>query len=67
MKSFRGLFHFSRHPWLLAAVLILPFFASGCATALNSENWNLNALRDDRAVDIDKRLEGNKPIVVNPF
>jgi hypothetical protein len=49
----------------MAAVLASVAF-SGCAV-FNSENWNFDALRDDRAVDIDKRLEGTKPIVVNPF
>jgi hypothetical protein len=50
----------------VAAILVLLASAGGCAM-FNSENWNFDALRDDRAVDIDHRLEGTKPIVVNPF
>lgn len=40
--------------------------AAGCA-AWNLDRFSLNTLRDDRAVDIDQRLEGTKPIVANPF
>jgi hypothetical protein len=47
-------------------MLILLATPSGCAR-WNSEDFSLNRLRDDRAVDIDHRLEGTKPIVVNPF
>jgi len=39
---------------------------AGCAT-WNLDRFHPNQLRDDRAVDIDQRLEGTKPIVVNPF
>lgn len=64
---FRHRFHFSCRFACLAVVLAALATSSGCAAFFNSENWNLNALRDDRAVDIDRRLEGTKPIVVNPF
>jgi hypothetical protein len=61
-----NLFYSSRRTILLAAILLLTS-ASGCQM-FNSENWDLNGLRDPRAVDIDNRLEGgNRPIVVNPF
>jgi hypothetical protein len=50
----------------LAAVLIFVASSVGCST-WNLDRYNLNTLRDDRAVDIDQRLEGSKPIVVNPF
>jgi hypothetical protein len=40
--------------------------SAGCAR-WKLEDFSLNRLRDDRAVDIDHRLEGTKPIVVNPF
>jgi hypothetical protein len=50
----------------LAAMLVLLVSASGCAR-WKLEDFSLNRLRDDRAVDIDHRLEGTKPIVVNPF
>jgi hypothetical protein len=58
--------YFSRWLVLVAATMSL-ISASGCAM-FNSENWDLDFLRDPRAVDIDNRLEdGNRPIVVNPF
>jgi hypothetical protein len=31
------------------------------------ETWNVDRLRDDRAVDIDERLSSDEPIVKNPF
>jgi hypothetical protein len=50
----------------VAAILVLLATASGCAS-WKLEDFNLNRLRDERAVDIDHRLEISKPIVVNPF
>lgn len=47
-------------------MLVLLISTGGCAR-WNLEDFSLNRLRDDRAVDIDHRLEGTKPIVVNPF
>ena len=29
--------------------------------------WNMDRYRDERAVDIDNRLNKNEPIVKNPF
>jgi hypothetical protein len=40
--------------------------AGGCAL-WNKELWNPNHYRDERAVDIDNRLEKNVPLVKNPF
>jgi len=51
---------------LVAAILVALTSASGCAR-WKLEDFNPNRLRDDRAVDIDHRLEGMKPLVVNPF
>jgi hypothetical protein len=48
------------------AVILVSVTISGCAS-WNLDRFSINKLRDDRAVDIDKRLEGTKPIVVNPF
>lgn len=59
------IFHSISRKTCMAAILASVTIA-GCA-AFNSDNWNPNRLRDDRAVEIDKRLEGAKPIVVNPF
>jgi hypothetical protein len=44
---------------LLAAV-------EGCALWSN-DHWNLDRYRDERAVDIEERLERREPIVKNPF
>jgi hypothetical protein len=48
----------------MAAFLFL--LAGGCAM-FDRENWELNRYRDERAIDIDQRLEANTPIVENPF
>jgi hypothetical protein len=45
--------------------LLLPT-AAGC-TLWDRHRWNLDRLRDDRAVDIDHRLDQAEPIVQNPF
>jgi hypothetical protein len=58
--------HSNRRALCLAAILSLPIFATGC-TLWNKSTWDLNQLRDERAVDIDQRLEQNKTIVKNPF
>ncbi len=63
---FRHCLHFNRRLGCVAVVLLLLVSAGGCAS-WNLERFNLNRLRDDRAVDIDNRLEGSKPIVANPF
>jgi hypothetical protein len=38
----------------------------GCH-AFDGERWNLDQYRDEQAVDIEKRLSREKPIVANPF
>jgi hypothetical protein len=48
------------------AAIFASLATAGCAS-WNLNRLNINELRDDRAVDIDQRLEGSKPIVVNPF
>jgi hypothetical protein len=45
--------------------MLLPS-AVGCAF-FQPENWNPSKYRDERAVDIDKRLDSREPIVQNPF
>jgi hypothetical protein len=50
----------------VAVLAVLPASAGGCAF-FNVENWNPNKYRDERAVDIDKRLDSNEPIIKNPF
>ncbi|MCI0335366.1 MAG: hypothetical protein L0228_19330 [Planctomycetes bacterium] len=63
---FRHWLHFNRRLGCVAAILVLLISAGGCAS-WNLDRFSLNRLRDDRAVDIDNRLEGSKPIVANPF
>jgi hypothetical protein len=58
-------FHFTRR-LALAAAMLLPLFVGGCKL-MNSEWWNPDHYRDDRAVDIDHRLDKAEPIVKNPF
>lgn len=60
------LLHFTRRVSCMAALLLPLLAASGCAL-MNKETWNLNNYRDDRAVDIDTRLEKTGPNVPNPF
>jgi hypothetical protein len=50
----------------MAVILSLPLFAGGCAV-WDNDRWNLDRYRDERAVDIEQRLERNEPIVKNPF
>jgi hypothetical protein len=56
----------SSRPVLLLAAILLPSILGGCQM-FDREKWNFNRLRDDRAVDIDSRLDTAKPIVENPF
>jgi hypothetical protein len=61
------LLHYSnRRALLMAVMLSLPLVASGCAR-WDQNLWNLDRFRDERAVDIEKRLERDEPIVKNPF
>jgi hypothetical protein len=48
----------------VSAALFVP--GGGCAL-FKAENWNPNKYRDQRAVDIEKRLDSDEPIVKNPF
>jgi hypothetical protein len=57
--------YFSQRLVAAAAVLVL-LASTGCAT-FQRENWSLNRLRDERAVDIESRLTSPKPVVDNPF
>ncbi|HEX4412826.1 MAG TPA: hypothetical protein VH107_04305 [Lacipirellulaceae bacterium] len=57
--------HFTR-PLSVAAVLLLPLFSTGCKL-MENDWWNPDHYRDERAVDIDHRLDKAEPIVKNPF
>jgi hypothetical protein len=66
MKLFRRSYHFSSRVRFLAATLLLFVPAGGCAF-WDRDRWNLGRYRDERAVDIDHRLDQAEPIVKNPF
>jgi hypothetical protein len=46
-------------------ILLAPLFA-GCSM-WNAERWNINRLRDERAMDIEDNLSRKEPIVADPF
>jgi hypothetical protein len=63
---FQRSIHFSRRVgWL--AVLLLPLASAGGCALWNRDVWNPNNYRDERAVDIDNRLEKPTPLIKNPF
>jgi len=49
------------------AAIILPLLSTAGCAMFHKEFWNMDRYRDERAVDIDRRLEANTPIVKNPF
>jgi hypothetical protein len=49
-----------------AAIVLLLTPIAGCAL-WNKETWNLDRFRDERAIDIEHRLERTEPIVKSPF
>jgi hypothetical protein len=59
-------FHSSRHIISTAAALSLLIAASGCQM-WHFDGWTLDRFRDDRAVEIEQRLDRDEPIVKNPF
>lgn len=48
------------------AVFLLLTATAGCAM-FDKDTYNLERYRDERAIDIEKRLERKEPIVQNPF
>jgi hypothetical protein len=50
----------------LSAAFVALILSSGCAV-FEKGRWNLDRFRDERAVDIERRLERDEPIVENPF
>jgi hypothetical protein len=63
---YKRLLHITRRVGCLAAMLLPLVSAGGCAL-WNKDVWNPNSYRDERAVDIDQRLDKAEPIVKNPF
>jgi hypothetical protein len=61
----RRQFYFS-HRLIGAAAILMLLASAGCAM-FERETWDLNRFRDERAVDIDGRLDSPAPVVQNPF
>jgi hypothetical protein len=59
-------FHFSCRLAALAAIVAPLLSLSGCAM-FHKDFWSVERYRDERAVDIDTRLNKKEPIVKNPF
>jgi hypothetical protein len=59
-------FHFSCRLASLAAIVAPLLSLSGCAM-FHKDFWSMERYRDERAVDIDTRLNKKEPIVKNPF
>ena len=65
---FRQLSHFTRRLGLLAALLLAMASSSGCMLwNWNKADWNLERYRDERATDIDHRLDKPLPVSKSPF
>lgn len=45
----------------------MPLISAGGCALFRKETWNMDRYRDERAVDVDNRLQKNDPIVKNPF
>ena len=60
-------FHFSRRVRLSGSHLILLRRGRRLRVCWDSDRWNIDRYRDERAVDIEQRLERTEPIVKNPF
>jgi hypothetical protein len=51
---------------MAAAIALLFVPTAGCAL-FDKDTYNLDRYRDERTVDIERRLERNEPIVKDPF
>ena len=60
------LIHFTRRATLLAAIA-LPLFATGGCAMFDKETWDFSKYRDERAADIDRRLDKPDATVKSPF
>jgi hypothetical protein len=64
----RRWFHLNCRLAILAAIIAPLVSLAGCAMAkFQKDFWNMDRYRDERAVDIEHRLNKNEPIVKNPF
>lgn len=57
----------SNRRYLAAAAGALLFGPIGGCAFFEKDRWNLDRYRDERAIDIEERLERTKPVVKNPF
>lgn len=65
---FRQPSHFTRRLGLLAALLLAIASAGGCKLwKWDMSDWNLEKYRDERATDIDHRLDKPLPVSKSPF
>src|SRR5262249_51391589 len=62
----RRWFHFSCRLARLAAV-VTPLLSQGGCAMFHQDFWNMDRYRDERAVDVDSRLQKNETIVKSPF
>jgi hypothetical protein len=49
------------------AAIIAPLVSLGGCAMFHEDFWSMERYRDERAVDIDTRLNKPAPIVKNPF
>jgi hypothetical protein len=59
-------FYSTRRAIGLAAIVSSSVVAAGCMS-WPKDRWSFDRLRDDRAIDIEQRLDRTEPIVKNPF
>jgi hypothetical protein len=59
-------FHSTRRVATAAAIVLLLGPIGGCAF-FEKDRWNLDRYRDERAIDIERRLDRSEPIVKSPF
>ncbi len=55
-----------RRQALVSGFIAAAIACSGCGL-WKPDVWNVDRYRDDKALDIEKRLNRDKPIVANPF
>jgi hypothetical protein len=63
---FRRSFYLTCRSLPLAA-LLLPLVSLGGCAMFHKDFWSMDRYRDERAVDIDNRLNNKEPIVKSPF
>ena len=47
--------------------MVTPLVSAGGCALFHKDTWSVDRYRDERAVDIDHRLDRKEPIVKNPF